>query len=85
MTGHRQAFVDISLAVLSSKSRRAVACVATYTVHTLSSIQTARFPGARLWGTVVLIHFTLKSYQMKTEIKLSIKYFTRQNIPPSFV
>lgn len=65
LAGPRQTFVEISLTVLSSESWRAGACVSTHAVHTLSSIPTARLPGARLRCTVILVHFTLDSYREK--------------------
>lgn len=58
VAGRGKAFIEIPLAVLSNESWRAGACVAAHTVHTLSSIQTARFKGARLGSTVVHVHFT---------------------------
>lgn len=60
VAGPRQAFIEISLTVFPNESRRAGACVTAHTVHTLSSIQTARFKGAGLGGTVILVHFTLE-------------------------
>lgn len=60
VAGPRQAFVEITLAVFSHKSWRAGACVTTNTIHTLSSIQTARFKGASFGGTVIHVHFTLE-------------------------
>lgn len=45
--------------MFSNKPRRAGAGVPAYTIKTLSSVQTARFPGAGLGGTVIYIHLTL--------------------------
>lgn len=61
MAGPRQAFVEIPFAVFTNEAGRAGACVTSHAIHTLSSIQAARLPGARLGGTVIIIHFTLES------------------------
>lgn len=61
VAGPRQAFIEVPLTVLSNESLRAGACVTAHTVHTLSAIQTARFTGPRLGGTIIHIHFTLDS------------------------
>lgn len=60
VAGPRQAFVEIPLTVFSDVSWRAGARITANTVQTLSSVQTARFPGALLWGTVIHVHFTLE-------------------------
>lgn len=60
VAGPGQAFVEIPLTVFPDESRRAGAGVTAHTVHTLSSIQAARFKGAGLWGAVILVHFTLE-------------------------
>lgn len=65
MAWPRQAFVEIPLTVFSNKSWRAGARVAAHTVHTLSSIHTPRFPGARLGGTIIHIPFTLEPYKAR--------------------
>lgn len=59
MAGLGQAFVQIALTMFSNKPRGARAGVTADTVETLSSVQTARFPGAGLGGTVIYIHLTL--------------------------
>lgn len=59
VAGRRQAFVEIPFTVFSDKPWRAGARVAAHTVHTLSSVQTARLPGALLGGTVIHVHLTL--------------------------
>lgn len=59
VAGPRQAFIEIPLTMFSNKSWRAGTCVTAHTVHTLSSVQTARFKRARLGRTVIHIHFTL--------------------------
>lgn len=63
ITGRREALVEIPLTVFSNESWGAGACVAAHTVHALSSIQTARFPGALLGCAVIIVHFTLDSYR----------------------
>ena len=60
VAGPRQAFIEISLTVFSNISWRAGARVTADTVHTLSSVPTARLPGARLGCAVVRILFTLE-------------------------
>lgn len=71
MAGPRPAFVEIPLTVFSNESWRARARVTAYTVHTLSSIPTARLPGARLGRTVIHINFTLEPYKAKNR-KISL-------------
>lgn len=61
VTGPRQAFIEIPLTVFSNESWRAGAGVTAHTVHTLTSIQTARLEGAMLGGAVIHVHFTLDS------------------------
>lgn len=61
VAGPRQAFIEIPLTVFSHEAWRAGACVTAHTVHTLSSIQTARFKGSGLGGTVIHIYFTLET------------------------
>lgn len=59
MAGLRQALVEIPFTVFPSESWKAGARVTAHTIHTLSSIQTPRFLGAWLGGTVIHIHFTM--------------------------
>lgn len=51
--------------MFSNKSWGAGARVTAHTVNTLSSIPTARFPGAFFGGTVILVHFTLDPMRSK--------------------
>lgn len=61
VAGPRQALVKIPLTVFANEAGRAGTGVTSHAIHTLSSIQTPRFPGARLGGTVIIIHFTMES------------------------
>ncbi len=65
MAGPRQAFIEIPLTVFSNESWRAGARVTAHTIHTLSSIQTVRFSGASLGGTVVHVLLALDPYGAK--------------------
>lgn len=60
VAGPGEAFIQIALTVFANESRRAGACVTADAVHALSSIPTARLPGARLGRTVIHIHLTLE-------------------------
>lgn len=60
MTGPRQTLIEITLTVFSNKAWWTGACVTAHAVHTLSSIQAVRFPGAGLRGAVIHIYLTLK-------------------------
>lgn len=70
VAGSRQAFIEIPLTVFSDESLRTGACITTHTIHTLSSVQTARFQGALLGSTVIHVHFTLKPYRAENRLLL---------------
>lgn len=59
MARSRKTLVHISLTMLSSKTRRAGACVPPHTIHTLATILTAY---TELWGTFIHIHLTLQTF-----------------------
>lgn len=61
VAGPGEALVEVPLAVLTDKPRRAGARVAADAVQTLATVETARLPGALLWGAVIHVFLTLDS------------------------
>lgn len=79
VAGPGEAFIQIALTVFANESRRAGACVTADAVHALSSIPTARLPGARLGRTVIHIHLTLEPYRAKSRKMNDVSYSTFQD------